>query len=72
MQLIRQRALSGTGTEEYSCLTHVDEGHLHEASFQSISVILPLLIAILLLCGPFPGEHRKKLFLCERELICPD
>ena len=50
----------------------VDEGHLHEASFQSISLNLPLLIVILLLCGPFPGEHRKKPFLCERELICPD
>ena len=50
----------------------VDEGHLHEASFQSISLNLPRLIVILLLCGPSPGEHRKKPFLCERELICPD
>ena len=52
-------------------MTRVDEDHLRVARFQSIFSGLQLLIVILLLCGPFPGVHRKKPFLFEPELICP-
>ena len=52
-------------------MTRVDEDHLRVARFQSTFSGLQLLIVILLLCGPFPGVHRKKPFLFEPELICP-
>ena len=53
-------------------MTRVDEDHLRVAGFQSIFSGLQLLIAILLLCGPFPGVHRKKPSLFEPELTCPE
>ena len=53
-------------------MTRVDEDHLRVERFQSTFSSLQLLIVILLLCGPFPGVHRKKPFLCAGELICPE
>ena len=53
-------------------MTRVDEDHLRVARFQGIFSDFQLLIVIFLLCGPFPGVHRKKPVLCAGELIYPE